>query len=216
MRSIIMSVENYQSEQNLSVEHTFSADDYLINIIKRAVKNSQNIHVSITGSGSITILSSIGVYFNNTDDIASFCMSPASEFKVSVLKKIDANLESDNNCRNIDELMWISGFYASNGRLMEGCFRDDVVELMHWPNFTRLPSASNSMRLASLLSSHPTSITLAYRFLRIDKEEAYQFYTAARCAGLARAVNRIPEEPRFKPHRNQALLGLLLNKIARI
>jgi len=211
-----MPAEKYNSDQNVLGEDVFSADYYLVNIIKRAVKNSQNIHVSITGSGSITLLSSIGVYFNNTDDIVSFCMTPASEFKVSVLNKIDANLETDNSCRNIDELMWIAGFYASNGRLMEGCFRDDVVELMHWPNFTRLPSTENSMRLASLLSSCPTSITLAYRFLKIDKAEAYQFYTAARCAGLARAVNRTPEEPRLKPHRNQALLGLLLNKIARI
>lgn len=211
-----MPAEKQNPNQDLLGEDVFSANDYLINIIKRAVNNAQNIHVSLPGSGSITILSSIGQYFDNTDDIKRFCMTPASEYKVTVLNKNDSNSDPDNTGRNIDELMWIAGFYASNGRLMDGCFRDDVVELMHWPNLTRLPSTPNTMRLASLLSNHPTSITLAQRFLRIDKAEAYQFYTAARCAGLARAVNRTPKEPPLKPHRNQALLGLLLNKIARI
>lgn len=211
-----MSAEKQNSNQDLLGEDVFSANDHLINIIKRAVNNAQNIHVNLLGNGSITILSSIGQYFDNTDDIKYFCMTPASEYKVTVLNKHDGNYDPENTGRNIDELMWIAGFYASKGRLMEGCYRDDVVELMHWPNLTRLPSTPNTMRLASLLSSHPTSITLAHRFLRIDRAEAYQFYTAARCAGLARAVNRTPKEPALKPHRNQALLGLLLNKISRI
>lgn len=197
-------------------DDVFSGNDYLVNIIKRAVSNNQNIHVSISGSGSITILPKIGEYFNHTDDLANFCALPASKFKVTVLNDKEIHNYPDDTGRNIDELMWIAGFYASNGRLMDGCFRDDVVELLHWPNFTRLPSTPNSMRLASLLSNCPTSITLAYRYLRIEKQEAYQFYSAAKCAGLTRAVNRAPEEPKLKPHRNQALLGLLLNKIARI
>jgi hypothetical protein len=201
---------------NSSDDEVFRADDYLVNIIKRAVSNSQNIHVSLPGSGSITILPTIGEYFNRTDTIEDFCSTPAQNFKVTVLTEKESDNYPDDTGRNIDELMWYAGFYASNGRLMDGCFRDDVVQLMHWPNLTRLPSTPNTMRLASLLSNCPTSITLAYRYLRIDKKEAYQFYSAAKCAGLIRAVNRTPEEPKFKPHRNQALLGLLLSKIARI
>ena len=205
-------------EQMSSVleDEVFSPDDYLINIIRRAVKNNQNIHVSIPSLGSITVQSSTGEYIDNTEDLQRFCRFPASTYKVSILSAKDAKPDTSQVGRNIDELMWIVGFCVSDGRLMEGCYRDDVVELMYWPNLTRLPSSSNTMRLASLLSQHPTSITLAYRFLKIDKAEAYQFYTAARCAGLARAVNRKPEEPSLKPHRNQALLGLLLNKITRI
>lgn len=194
----------------------FSPDDYLINIIKRAVTNNQNIHISIPSVGSLIVQASSGEYIDNTDDLARFCVYPASDYKVNILNDRDVKVDANRVGRNIDELMWIAGFYISDGRLMDGCYRDDVVELMHWPNLTRIPGTPNSMRLASLLSYHPTSITLAYRFLRIDRAEAYQFYTAARCAGLARAVNRVPEEPPLKPHRNQALLSLLLNKIARI
>jgi len=211
-----MVAEKLSIDQNLAGDGFFSADEYLINIIKRAVTNTQNIQVSIPGKGSIIILSAAGEYFNHTDNIEDFCKTAASDFKVSVLDQNDLKVVNSETGRNIDELMWLAGFYASNGRLMEGCYRDDVVELMCWPNLTRLPGTPNTMRLASLLSSHPTSITLAHKFLKIDKSEAYQFYSAARCAGLARAVNRTPEEPALKPHGKRALLGLLLNKIAQI
>lgn len=209
-----MPAENYDTTQ--LEDDVFSPEAHLINIVKRAVKNSQDIHVSIPGQGSIVVMSSIGEYLDNSDDLERFCKFDADVYKVTILAKQDVVADMEKNGRNIDELMWKIGFYLSEGRLMEGCYRDDVVELMHWPNFTRVPSTSNAMRLASLLSSHPTSITLAHRFLKIDRAEAYQFYTAARCAGLARAVNRVPEEPPLKPHRNQALLGMLLHKIAGI
>lgn len=210
-----MSADIIRDDPNFTAEETFSPDKYLIHIIKRAVKNAQNIHVNFPGHGHITIIASDGEYFNHTDDIELFCKADISEFKITVLSKDDSKAVDDTG-RNIDELMWLAGFHASAGRLMEGCYRDDVVELMHWPNLTRLPSTPNTMRIASLLSHYPTSITLAQRFLKIEKSEAYQFYTAAHCAGLARAVNRTPQEPSLKPHKNQALLSLLLNKIARI
>ena len=138
----------------------------------------------------------------------------ASKFKISIISSREAS--NDQVGRNIEELMWMAGFYASNGLLMEGLYRDDVVELMHWPNFTRLPMTRNSLRIASLLSSRPTSITFAQRFLKIDPSEIFQFYTAAHCAGLARAINKTAVEPPMKPHRNQPLLGLLLSKISGI
>jgi len=197
-------------------ESVFSPDDYLINIINRAVKNNQDIHISIPSIGNVIVQSSSGEYFDNTENLQQFCTYPAADYKVSILNRKDLVLDDARVSRSIDELLWIAGFHISAGRLMEGCYRDDVVELMHWPNLTRIPTTPNTMRLASLLSHHPTSITLAQHFLRIDREEAYQFYTAARCAGLARSVNRVAEEPPLKPHRNQALLSLLLNKITRI
>lgn len=209
-----MSAIKYES--TLLEDEMFSPDDYIINIIRRAVQNKQNIHISLAGNGSIIVNSSAGEYLDSSENIEEFCTHPASEYKINILSEEEARLDSNRTGRNIDELMWIAAHCLSNGKLMEGCFRDDVVELMHWPNLTRLPSTPNAMRLASLLTNHPTSITLAYRLLKIDKEEAYQFYSAARCSGLARSVNRVPEEPQLKPHRNQALLGLLLNKIINI
>lgn len=199
-----------------SGDDVFLPDDFVINTIKRAIKNSQNIKIDAGDLGELIVLSSQGEYFCDPDNLQKLCVANAKQFKVSVIEDSFRSEGTNYIGRNIDELMWAAGFYASNGRLMDGCYRDDVVEVMFWPNFTRIPSTPNAMRLAALLSSYPTSIALAHRFLRIEKEEAYQFYSAARCAGLARPVNRTPEEPPLKPHRNQALLGLLLNKIAGI
>lgn len=195
---------------------TFSPENYVINIVKRAIANAQNIRIDGKNLGCITVLGKDGEYYPELEDMEPFCKAPASDFKVTVLTKLDFEREARLYGRNIDELMWHAAFHASQGRLMDGCRRDDVVELAYWPNLTRLPSTPNSMRIAALLSRYPTSIALAHRFLRIEPEEAYQFYSAARCAGLARSLNRTPVEPPMKPHRNQALLGLLLDKIAGI
>jgi hypothetical protein len=204
-----------KSRNNWYEDDFFSADDFLINIIKRAVSNAQDIHVSLPGYGSLMLLSTHGEYFDRVDNMMQFCSAPFADFKVSILSKKQGRVQGDIG-RNIDELMWMAGFYASNGRLMEGAYRDDVVELLHWPNLTRLPATQHSMGIASLLTSHPTSITLAHRFLGIEISEIYQFYAAARCAGIIRVVNRAPEEPSFKPHRNQPLLSMLLDKIVGI
>ncbi len=208
-----MALENIREDWH--DDDFFSAEDFLIHIIKRAVSNTQDIHISLPGCGSLTLLSSSGEYFDNTDDIEQFCRAQVDDFKVSVLGKKQARIQDDIG-RNIDELMWMAGFYASNGRLMTGSYRNDVVELLHWPNLTRLPSTLNTMGIASLLSSCPTSITLAHRFLGVELSEIYQFYAAARCAGITRVINRAPEKPKFKPHRNQPLLSMLLDKIAGI
>ena len=97
---------------------------------------------------------------------------------------------------------------------MEGCYRDDVVELPHWPNLSRLSMTPNTIRLCALLTRHPTSILLAGRLLKIESPELYQFYSAARCAGLARPVNRKAEEPKLEPYRDRNLLSRLVARIA--
>lgn len=191
----------------------FSASDGLINIIKRAISNKQDIIVDAAQLGSITLLSKRGEYFAEMDSLPSICKLPADQLKIVVIHDV-TEIHPKERGRNIDELMWHAGYHASAGRLMEGLRREDVVELMHWPNFTRLPHESSHMRLAALLTRHPTSIALAQHYLKITPAEVYRFYTAASCAGLARPVNRPATEPKLKPHRNQALLGRLLNKIA--
>jgi hypothetical protein len=149
--------------------------------------------------------------------MARFCTTPIDRYVITIMGAGHQRMPTkDTVGRNIDELMWHAAFHASQGRLMEGCYRDDVVELTYWPNLTRLPLTPNTARISALLNRHPTSITLAARLLKVDMAEMYQFYSAARCAGLARAVNRTPEEPKLEPHRNQSLLSALLAKVARL
>jgi hypothetical protein len=199
-----------------SVAESFSADGYILNIIRRAVNHSQNVMIEGPNQGRITILSKDGEYFADVDDMAFFCREPASQFRVSVFKDSKVKEYKTGIGRNLDELTWMAGFYASQGRLVKGCNWDDVIELSHWPNFTRLPMTPNTLRMASLMSKHTTSIEHTILVLKLKREEAYQFYTAAYCAGAVRAVNRKDARPVLRPHRNSALLSMLLDKIAHI
>ena len=194
----------------------FDPEDYVVHLIKRAVTHGQDATISAAGLGEVIILSDRGEYFPAVPSMVEFCTAPASRFNVNLLKPGSLPPAAANgHGRNVDELMWQAAFYASNGRLMTGCYRDDVVELDHWPNLSRLPLTPNAVRIAALLTRHPTSITLAGRLLKVEREELYQFYSAARCAGIARAINRKEEAPPpLPPHRNQTLLSSLLSKIA--
>jgi len=192
----------------------FRPDDFVINIIRRAIANEQYVRVSAERKGKLLLLPKEGEYIANLVEPLRFFTTHAKEFQVEVIAQGGVVLpEGEHHGRNIDELMWTVAFHASGGRLMEGCRRDDVVQFRHWPNLSRLPTTPNTMRIVALLTRHPTSITLARRLLKVEREEIYQVYSAARCAGIAHVLNRKAEEPVLKPHRNQALLGLLLNKI---
>lgn len=196
-------------------EH-FSPDDYVITQIRRAVQNKQDVLLTLDGVGEIALSGSLGEYAAKPDlDMEKFCTAPASRFRVTLLEPAEISQHlGGKSGRNIDELMWYAGFHASAGRLMEGCFTYDVVQIRHWPNLSRLPRTPNTMRIMAMLTRHTTSIALAHRLLKIDPKELYRVYSAARCAGLARVVNGAVQEPVLKPHRNQTLLSQLMAKIA--
>lgn len=92
--------------------------------------------------------------------------------------------------RPLSELQWECAFHQAEGRLLPGCRRDDVVKLNAWPNLTRLSRTKNSFRIAALLNHRPTSPVLASRILNVDEKEVYQFYSAAKYAGLTDTINR--------------------------
>lgn len=195
----------------------FDADQCLLNTFRRATANGQDIHLAVDGLGEVVMLSKRGEYFAELADPEAFFTSDPNNARLSVLAEGDSRIPPTTTIgRNIDELIWQAAFHASQGRLMPGCYRDDVVELELWPNLSRLPHTPQSMRIAALLSRHPTSIFFASRLLKVSAAEMYQFYSAAHAAGFARPINRTPEEPQLKPHRNQTLLSALLGKIARL
>jgi len=201
----------------ISLTESFSPNDYVINIIRRGVSNNQNILIDNPNHGRVTVLSSVGEYLTDLENLKSFCQLPAASFKVTVLNNNKINDFKTSIGRNIDELLWCAGFYASEGRLLDDGKWDDVLELSHWPNFTRVPMNFNFLRIAALLSKQPTPIERIIADLKIPRDEAYRFYCAARCAGAIHVNNKDAQpEVRFKPHRNNALLSLLLNKITNI
>lgn len=199
----------------------FDPDLYLLGLLRRAVAAEQNVVVSLPDVGEIRVMTTRGDYFSDlsTDGMQQFCCRPAEQYSVRKLseREIAGVLQTARHGRNIDELMWHAALCASQGRLLKGCRRDDVVLLKHWPNLTRLTATPNAVRIAALLTRYPTSVSLAYRLLKIPVGELNEFYSAAHAAGWAVAVNRKPEitdESELKPHRHRGLLTLILNRIA--
>lgn len=195
----------------------FDPNDYLINVIRRARANRQNLRISARDMGEIDILTTRGEYVSRCGDLPAVCESPADTLEITVLSPREAwSSAPEGRMGALGELMWEAGFHASKGRLMEGCSPFDVVELSRWPNLTRLSRGANTVRLCALLTRHPTSVVVAGRLLKIGKPELYQFYSAASCAGFAHPVNR-PDgegEPQLEPYRDRTLLAKLVARIA--
>lgn len=196
----------------------FSPDDCLITPIRRAIQHRQDVAVALDGAGHVVVRGKLGEYHATPAlDMARFCAAPVARFQISVLDSrhaLEAAIALAAPARNLDELLWMAAFHASGGRLLEGCNTYDVVQLNQWPNLSRLPHTPNTLRIAAMLTRHPTSVALAHRLLKVEPGELYRVYSAARCAGLANVVNGAVREPALKPHRNQTLLTQLMAKIA--
>lgn len=196
----------------------FDPQEYLIGLLQKAIAKKKDVVVKHDNFGEVILMTERGEYHSNVNDMSGFCKSPSSEFKVNEMtenESVDCSL-GNGNCsdkgigRNIDELMWMAGYYASQGRLMDGLNLDDVVTLKHWPNLTRLPNNYNSFQMTAMLTRHPTTIVFARRVLKIPQEEINEFYTAAHCAGLSQTLNTPPEA---LPVLNEPSEGTLLSRI---
>lgn len=192
----------------------------LLGVIAQALSARHAVVVYAAGTGAIALVPERQEYFTELadDELAAFCRLPASGYATKRLADAGLNqlISQGVRGRNIDELQWRAALYASGGRLLKGCGRDDVVLLKAWPNLTRVPGTPNAMRIAALLTRYPTTVSLAHRLLKISVEEMNEFYSAAHAAGLAIAVNRKPErmeEDTIKPHRNRGLLGQLFERV---
>ncbi len=198
----------------------FAASDYFLGIVQRVLTSGENTRIALGGNGQISLFPGRNSYSGRVADMAAFCQAPAEKFEMSPLGPAASPGESG---KSIEELMWQAAFYASNGRLIDGCSKYDVVKFRRWPNLSRLPKSPNTMRICALLTRFPTTIMLTHRRLGAEKEEIYQTYSAAYCAGLVNMVSRNPQatvsqdatEPAEEsPGRRRNLLRALLAKIS--
>lgn len=201
-----------------SEDYHFNPDEYLINILSRAVTNKQDIAVSLPSGEKLAIFPTRGDYFSFVEDMAAFCRAGVNNFDVKVLTPADIDhfRGGMEQGRNFDELLWQASYFASQGRLINGCEREDVVEVRYWPNLTRLPGPPSAIVITALLTRYPTSITLAGRILKVPMTEMYEYYSAAFSAGFIRIHNRELPAPVLKPHRDNTMLGQLLSRISRL
>ncbi len=197
---------------------SFSPTDYALGIIQSMVSARQDSRVVLPGHGEIAVLPSRGAFQANVHDMAEFCRAPGDRFEVSALE----NPALSGGERPLSELLWQAAFHASQGRLVAGCSKYDVVQFRHWPNLSRLPLTGNAMRICALLTRHPTTIMLVHRKLGVETSEVYQIYSAAHSAGVSTRVSRNPEatmeayaaDDKVEPEQRRSLFRSLFAKIA--
>lgn len=199
---------------------SFDPEQYLLGVLQHLVATKQNASVEVSGGGKLYVLPESGEYAGGLSGqpLRAFCSYGAERYVVRKLTELPKKLPMDAGPyrRNLDELMWEAALAVANGRLVKGCQPDDVVLLKFWPNLTRLTLTQNAVRIAALLTRFPTSISLAYRLLKITQAEMNEFYSAARCAGVAVAVNRRPDvsEQQLSPHKNRNLLAMIMQRLS--
>lgn len=193
----------------------FDPDATILTAIRRALVHGQDLLIQAQGEESLLLLGSRGEYFSALEDEARFFTTPLSQLALTLLESGDGRIPPPSRGgRDAGELLWKAAWHASGGALMQGCQPLDRVELLGWPNLTRLPHDEDASRIAALLSHHPASIAFVSRLLHIPLSHVYRFYSAACCAGLVRVVSRKLDEPQLQPHRSRGVLALLWQKLA--
>lgn len=198
---------------------SLSAGEDITLRVRDLIERGQIAMIGLGDRRALVIRADTGLYFD-PDNMAVHLAAhlPAGSCHWQLLDRKDQLLQdyTDEFGRPLDELLWMlawSGYSSQNSCLTYGARRDDVIQLLRWPNLTRLPHNHTSHRLAALFSARATSVALAGKILGVDEAEVLRFYTAAWHAGLLRRINRPLETPALRIHRHQALLGSLMRHL---
>ena len=185
----------------------------LIFQIQRAISNQQDILVELNENQKIMICGEKQRYLPIGKESRNLKAVKLNMFQVKLIEEKSSLLNRViEHGRPLDELAWQAAFNISNGKLLPGCRRDDVISLQQWPNFPRLKHSANAERIAALFASRPTSIELASRILHIPIKELCQFYSAASYAGYTQLLNRKAESFELKPHKSASIINKLMDR----
>ncbi len=163
----------------------FDEKDCLLQAVKTAARMASTVRLEVPGSGRVWLNGQKQKFWTDVSNPETFHCAKSSEAEI----RTEANPPELDEDRPLEELLWTTAYLGSGGALLTTCQLYDVVELSHWPNFTRLPHAESLMPLCSLLAHRPTSMSFAYRMLRIRPDEAFRFFSAAAVAGHLRIVS---------------------------
>ncbi len=181
-------------DQTMSMDiPPFRPSDHLLGIIQDVIASRRDTRIVLAGQGEIIVLPQAGAYYANVQNMAKFCQTPAAQFETGALGESSLHYPAES-ARSLKELLWQAAFHVSQGRLPEGCTKYDVVQFRHWPNLTRLPITPHAAPICALLTRTPTTIMLVRRILQVPREEVFQIYSAAYCAGLTTKIQNTPEQ----------------------
>lgn len=210
-----MSLELSNKAADAAID-TFMPEDYLLGIVQHVIASRVSKRIVLQGKGEVVILPERGVYFADVQDMAEFCSAPSADFTTTDYRD-SVLLSSSKVFKGINNLLWDAAFHASQGRLILGCSKSDIVKFRHWPNLSRLAVTPNAARICALLTRHRTTILLVDRILGIDDKEVYRIYSAAHSAGISNAVlnfKTTANDPQPELERKFGLFRALFAKIS--
>lgn len=182
-------------DSTISTAPRFEASDCLLQALTDAARRSVTVRVEVPGGGRVWLNGGKEQFWSEIEEQQAFFTTPSLDARI----RAESRTDEWPQARPLKELLWTAGYIGSGGALLSRCQLYDVIELDHWPNFTRLPHSENLFPLCSLLSYRPTSLSFAYRMLRISTEEAFRFYSAATVSGHVRVVSSQPPRSASDP-----------------
>lgn len=176
------------SDGGCSALPRFCADDCLLAELQTVLHAEFPTRVKVSGAGAVWIDPLARTYQHDIVDEEHYFLTRSQDCRVDRIE----GLPQASQSRPVDELLWSAAYSASRGALLDRCHPFDVIRLIRWPNFTRIPHTEHMLPLCSLLSRRPTSIAFAYRMLRIPRAEAITFCSAAMVSGYLEVISSQP------------------------
>lgn len=166
----------------------FAAADCLIQPIRQSIEGTDPVLLKVPDHGHVWIDPVRKLFKSHIRSEEGFFTARPE----ALIMQADS-ASPDGGARALDELLYRAGWFASDSALIDECHPYDIIEMRQWPNFTRLPHAQSLFALASLLARRPSSMSIAYRKLRVPQTEALRFFNAVVAAGYVRVVSSQPD-----------------------
>lgn len=159
-----------------------NADRYLLGVIEQALQSGVPCRIHHPLQGGLIIYPYQHRFVATKEaDLEGLCKTPVNRLQITSLNEVTYEIQFG---RELEELLWIAAWHACGNMLPPGCSHYDVLELVHWPNLTRLPSTPDVLRLCALLSVKPHSLAQACRLLDMEEADALRFYSAGLYSGV--------------------------------
>jgi hypothetical protein len=167
--------------------NSFFPEDYVIGILLELSSEQEFLKISHPEYGELLVSPRHGRYISKITDTTAFFQAQKFSFNViEMQEKFPPVLE----VLRLEDLLWEATLHASQGQLIEGLRKYDVVQLTRWPNLTRVSLTPNAMRICALLTRFPSGIYLSQVILNVDEAEINSVCSAAQVIGIVKLLNR--------------------------
>lgn len=173
----------------------------------------------------ITFLPTLQGVFTTLSDfqLRVICTAPkyCTEIKIhryntEETKILETGPRTKTSTQKSEPFLWKVALWTSRGRLPSGTSLTSYIKLHRWPNFTRLHSTPNCMRIATLLMDEARPLKIVAKVLNVPQRHVFAFYSATYALGLATNLNAndtVSSTSQGKKHKQHSLLGRILRRL---